>query len=114
MNDRLIAFVSQQTGARTERLMPHTRLFHDLGLDGDDAVEFFAALEREFAVDLSGMEWNRHFGPEGGCALILPIALINMMARRRLHEPMVPIMIADLADAVRMGQWPDLAGRVRE
>jgi acyl carrier protein len=114
MNEHLTAFVSEQTGVRPTRLTQRTRLFHDLGMDGDDAVEFFEAFACEFDVDLSGMEWNRHFGPEGGCGCVPPLALIGMLVRRRLHEPMVPITLADLARAVSTGQWPDLSGRERE
>ena len=90
MNERLTEFVSKQTSVSAGRLTPHTRLFHDLGLDGDDAVEFFEVFEREFAVDLSGMDWNQHIEPESaGC--MLPLAPFDVLMRWRIYTLMVPI-----------------------
>jgi len=57
------------TGAANEKkLSLRSRLFHDLSLDGDDAAEFFDAVEKRFQVDLAALytPWNRHFGPEMG------------------------------------------------
>ena len=37
-----------EMGVRAERLSTTSRLLHDLGIDGDDAVNFFLALEQRF------------------------------------------------------------------
>lgn len=44
-----------------------SRLLHDLGIDGDDALMLFQRYEREFGVDLTNLyaNWDQHFGPEG-------------------------------------------------
>lgn len=42
-----------------------TRIEEDLGVTGDDADELMAAFAREFDVDLTGLRFHRHFGPEG-------------------------------------------------
>ncbi len=47
-----------------------TRLGEDLGMDGDDAVDFFEDFAETFRVDLADMRWDRHFGPEGCNPLI--------------------------------------------
>jgi hypothetical protein len=34
-------------------------------MDGTDAVEFMEAFSKEFNVDMSEFEFDKHFGPEG-------------------------------------------------
>ena len=42
-------------------------------MTGDDAAEFLDSFAREFEVDLTGLEFHKHFGPEcGGPILIWP------------------------------------------
>jgi acyl carrier protein len=67
IQDRVFAFVVEHTGVRRETLMPNTRLGSDIGLDGDDALEFFQAFRKEFAVDITDLQlfWDRYFAPEG-------------------------------------------------
>src|SRR4051794_19964564 len=43
-----------------------TRLEEDLGMTGLDASEFLEAFSAEFEVDLAGLEFHKHFGPECG------------------------------------------------
>ena len=52
LQERVLAFVSEQTGVKPERIRPATTLSRDLGIEGDDAVEFFERFHTKFAVDL--------------------------------------------------------------
>jgi acyl carrier protein len=79
LEDELIGLVAMELGVRRENIAPSSRLLQDLGLDGDDAVEFFAVFERRYGADLSGLygHWDRHFGPEGfGGPLTLLVMLV--------------------------------------
>lgn len=51
----------------TRPVLDSERLSEDLGLDGDDAVDFFEAYGDAFSVDLAPLHrhWREHFGPEG-------------------------------------------------
>ncbi len=55
MNDliegRVYALVAEERAVRREELTPTSTLSHDLGMDGDDAVEFFERFAKEFSVD---------------------------------------------------------------
>lgn len=59
------------------------RLAQDLGLDGDDADEFFHRLQERFGTDFTKLHqsWNQHFYPEGLSATflfgVLVVALIG-------------------------------------
>ena len=49
----------------------------DLGMDGDDATEFFTEFSEKFKVDLHdlGTHWDCHFVPEGGPPLISVVVI---------------------------------------
>ena len=51
-------FVAQYLTVSPEQLSPTTRIGEDLGVDGDDGVEFMQAFAEHFAVDLSGFEFT--------------------------------------------------------
>lgn len=48
----------------------NTRLFHDLGLTGDDAVDFFVEFSKVFNINTSNFEIFKYFSKEGGVNLI--------------------------------------------
>ena len=84
--ERVLAFVSEQTGVKGEELRPETTLSQDLGVEGDDAVEFFEKFRTKFAVDLRelGRDWSFYFCPEG-----LPISTALIV-----FVPAIPIALA--------------------
>ncbi|QIK95895.1 DUF1493 family protein [Sphingomonas sp. HDW15A] len=80
---QIVERVSEQTGVKPEKLDASTRLLQDIGMDGDDAVEFFEDFEERYGVDLSPLyaNWGRHFGPEGfGTPKTFVVLLILMFA----------------------------------
>jgi Protein of unknown function (DUF1493) len=52
---------------KSEKLRLTATLSGDLGMEGDDAVEFFEKFGTEFAVDLSDLhrDWKFYFFSEG-------------------------------------------------
>jgi Protein of unknown function (DUF1493) len=86
-----------------EKLTPGTTLSHDLGMEGDDAVEFFEDFAAKFTVDLRllGENWNYYFDPEGlglvgSLLVVVPTLAIGYVIR--LILPMVAFwMSASLA-----------------
>ena len=70
--ERVASFTAQHWRIRKDRrLTADTRLAQDLGIDGEDAVEFFDEFQRDFGVDLVDlhMHWDQHFSPEGTLSL---------------------------------------------
>lgn len=67
MDQQVVALVARFTDQPVAEITPDLTLFADLGLDGDDAVEFFEAFETDFRPDLQALyaRWGSHFGPEG-------------------------------------------------
>lgn len=64
----LIDFLNRQIGKSwwlKEDISATTRLNEDLKIDGDDAVDFFTAFEKEFNVDVSNFKLGKYFNGEG-------------------------------------------------
>lgn len=73
---RVIAIVAHQTGRPAERIGLDTEIERELGCTGDDAWMLLGRLAAEFGIDMSGMEFDRHFGDEGGLAWPVAVALV--------------------------------------
>lgn len=79
----VIDLVANERGLPREKVRLSDRLLQDLGMDGDDAVDFFSSVHERFGTDLTNLykHWSSHFGPEGlslrDGLIILPAALIG-------------------------------------
>jgi acyl carrier protein len=96
IEERVYALVAKERGVKREKLTPNSTLSHDLGMEGDDAVEFFEKFAKEFSVDLKrlGEDWKAYFSAEGMglggllllvvpsalCAVILGLAFASLPA----------------------------------
>ena len=75
--------LAHERGLAREKVQLSDRLLQDLGMDGDDAVDFFNSLHERFGTDLTHLyeHWDEHFGPEGfSCwngLVIIPAAVIG-------------------------------------
>lgn len=67
LEERVIDFTASEVGGKGHKVLHETRLAQDLGVDGDDAVEFFEKFSDRFEVDLQDLHfhWDSHFAPEG-------------------------------------------------
>lgn len=98
----VITFVAAELGESEQRLRLSTRLYHDLGVDGEDADTFMEAFAERFRVDMTAFDFERHFRDEG---------TVNMLMRLwlRVRDPeslkRVPITLEDLVDAARQKRW---------
>jgi acyl carrier protein len=79
----VIDLVARERGLSHEEVQLSDRLLQDLGMDGDDAVDFFNSVHERFGTDLTHLHehWSEHFGPEGfSCwngLVIIPAAVIG-------------------------------------
>ena len=79
--DQVIAFTTQKRAVDRTKISLTSRLFQDLGMDGDDAIEFFKQFGEQFGVDLRALwdEWDEHFGPEGGPGVAFGLVCVALM-----------------------------------
>lgn len=117
---RVLAFVSDQFGVHPQKLSLNTCLVNDLGVYGDDAVEFFEAFVKEFGLDperLTPAFFERYFGHEGMTfdemligLIAWPWFLLGLFLPRRLNpfaepEPADRVLIQDLVEAAKAKKW---------
>jgi len=83
----LMEMLARERGLSPAKIEPSSRLLQDLGMDGDDAVDFFNSLQERFGTDLSALQerWSDHFGPEGfscwnGLVIMLAAAIGGVAA----------------------------------
>jgi hypothetical protein len=102
------------TGAKT--VTPQTRLYADLGMDGDDADEFLMAFETEYGVDMTPMVWQRFFSDEPtmtdmltpaivlASSVLSPSFAVRWQAARLAERE---VTIAHLANVAHSKLWRD-------
>jgi acyl carrier protein len=102
----VIQMLAEERGLPPAKIGPSSRLLEDLGMDGDDAVDFFILLEKRFGTDFSTLHerWGDHFGPEGlSCwvgLVVIAAAFVGGTAAGLLHlgtEVGIAITVALLA-----------------
>jgi acyl carrier protein len=62
----IIDRLARERGLPREKIRLSDRLLQDIGLDGDDAVNFFVSLQDRFGTDLTQLRehWSEHFRSE--------------------------------------------------
>lgn len=133
---QVIEFVAAMAEVKPERVLLTSRLLHDLGIDGDDAVELFTGLHERFDTDFTHLyeHWSEYFGPEGiplsASLVIIPAAIVGAIATRNLGVAasvtmtlalvvvslwvvrwlwpvkVEPITVVEIVGAVEAGSWP--------
>jgi acyl carrier protein len=95
---KVMALVADELRVKRERLSLETRLLHDLGCDGNDAVELINRFVRQFQVEASTFDFRPHFGPE---ASFNPLTYVYWRVFKPARLRFVPLTLGDLVDAVR-------------
>ena len=81
--NKLKKFVVNQSAVNDQIITRSTQIEDDLGVYGDDAVEFIIAFGKEFNVDVSKFMANDYFSSEGD--FILP-AIIRFFTNKKKKE----------------------------
>ena len=103
--EQVISFVKDKLWEPKGGLTLESRLFHDLGVDGDDGVDFLIAYCEKFDVPVTDIQFNMHFGSEAGAT---PFTFIRWIIDKdfRKGKKMMPIRIKDLIEGADKKRWP--------
>lgn len=87
----MVEMLARERGLSAAEISASSRLLQDLGMDGDDAVDFFNTLQERFGTDLSTLHerWSNHFGPESfSCwngLVVMPASVLGGVAAALLN-----------------------------
>jgi hypothetical protein len=95
IEDQILGFIARQRRTPRARVVLSSELVQDLGIDGDDAIEFFNLFGEMFKVDLDSLwlHWDQHFSPEG------------FFHNSTFPSMATAVTVQDLAAAARAGNW---------
>jgi len=106
MKDEVIKFVSEVTAVNVDQITLDTAVNFDLGVDGDDGVEFLEEYSKRFNVDLTSMS-DIYFGPEASPVLLIilwPYYLVRWMSGYKSNA-LVPLRVSQLIKSAESGTW---------
>lgn len=99
---KVLKFISTYRSVPIAGLHLDLRLFHDLGIDGEDALEFIEQYSKEFNVKTDNFNFIEYFGEEGSLS---PVTFIlRLITTGRIQDKKLPLTIRDLVNAIRFGE----------
>ena len=98
--DQLINFIINERWEYDFELNRSIRLYSDLKIWGDDAVDFFIKFRDKFGVDISHFKLDEYFDPEGFDMISFFSSLFNRGVKRKKKE----ITLGDLEKAIILGK----------
>lgn len=93
-------FVTKQRWEYDFPLTRETTLRSELKLWGDDAVDFIISFGKEFNVDISTLDLNKYFPPEGDRILPTIFRLLSLKKKPEYFS----ITLGDLEESVKKGK----------
>ncbi|MBS0243081.1 MAG: DUF1493 family protein, partial [Proteobacteria bacterium] len=102
LDDRVRTVIADEIGIGLDKVRPFSDISHKLGVDGLDAENLLARVIKEFSIDMTGIQYERHFGPEGA---FNPLALLT---RRwwKWQRARIPVYPRHIAIAAKAQAWP--------
>ncbi|HKG15326.1 MAG TPA: DUF1493 family protein [Pyrinomonadaceae bacterium] len=107
-------FVAEFWGEPIDRLTAETSVNEDLGMDGDDGVEFMQTFGERFAVDLDAFPHDKYFGPEAGAT---PLSILVCVVRRVTTgrwNGLTRLTLRELTDAAGRRRWADARVKIAQ
>ena len=104
VSEQLQEFLKKERWGLNSPLTSSTRLYEDLSIYGDDAVEFLIDFGREFNVDVSNFMAADYFKGEPGVDFITPI--INLFKKDKIKPIKVTktLTLGHLQKAIKAGR----------
>lgn len=97
---RLTKWIAEALGVAPGRISISTRVNLDLGVDGDDGVDFMRSFGGTFGVDVSEFPYSRYFGPEASNPFGFFSTALRFLSRRKSSD-LQPLLVSDLVSMVK-------------
>lgn len=97
---KIVNLIEEKMGKYRNPLIRETTLERDLGMTGDDAIEFILEFSQRFNVDISQFNIRLYFEPEGDS--ILPNVFRSITGKKKSKQK--ELTIGDLEHSVMKGK----------
>jgi acyl carrier protein len=94
-------FTSKMLAIPVNKFSDEASLFHDLGVDGDDAIDFLDEFSRVFNVKLSKFHYSEYFGAEGTPS---PWEFVKGLLTKTHYKQKKRLRVIDLFQAANTGE----------
>ncbi len=94
--EKVFEFLSEEIEIGSFDLTMDTSINYDLGIDGDEAIDFFQKFEKEFHLDLDTFfekDYDKYFGSEGANPFTI---LLSFFKQSKKLEKFTVKMLIDL------------------
>ena len=85
--EKIASYLSERMGVNYTELCRSIDIAHDIGMTGDDAVEFLEWYDREFLIRKGSLDFINHFDSEAGfwpSGLVMPFVRIFFPKWRKM------------------------------
>ena len=96
----VLQVISKTIGMGVREITMESRVLHDLGLDGDDAIEAIQEISRKCSMDISEFNFETYFRSEP--TLLTLLWFLPSQRRNRLDKKQ-PLTVGALIAAARSG-----------
>ncbi len=104
----LVDFIINEYWGKKENMTLKTRLEKDLGITGDDGIEFLDKFLHHFDIDYDkNRKWQLHFGPDG-FGLIDFVSIYNRFRGKKDTRKQYDLTLEHLTKIIELGYWIDM------
>lgn len=104
---QLKIMISENRGIPLQKLRLEDTLFQDLGMYGDDALEFLVEYAKTFEIDMTGFDFSKYFRSEGWSWGDSSETAIWLSKSYRWSLNYTPITILDIIRIAKKKKWLD-------
>ena len=100
--DCVLNVIARKTGLDANKISMESRILHDLGLDGDDAIEAIQEISDKCLMDMAGFDATQYFCSEP--TLLSLLWFLPSQKRNRISEKRA-ITVGQLVEAAQRGRF---------
>jgi len=103
--EEIQSLVSEFCAIKKKKLTPEAALYWDLGIYGDDAIEFMEAFFNKYDIDYTGFCFDKYFLPEDSVR-----QLFHRLFNSRESSKYLPITLQHLFEVAKAKKWFEVSG----
>ncbi len=106
--NKLTDFIIQEYWGNKEKMTPETKLEKDLGITGDDGIEFLEKFLAHFKIDYEEKENRPRYFDDEGFGLINFMSIYNFIRGKKNDREQYDLTLSHLAKIIEAGYWIDM------